>query len=125
MLTLLPPSHLQRQSGEGCVSDALWDDGERGGESGDAVAGQLVQVVAAVFKEEPQKGQLLEPKRFGPHSARTGLDQPTRALLRAVSKRSCLLRFSWQFVYRAGRPICRKVLKIMFWEVPPADRLIL
>ena len=27
--------------------------------------------------------------------------------------------------YRAGRPICRKVLKIMFWEVPPADRLIL
>ena len=27
--------------------------------------------------------------------------------------------------YRAGRPICRKVLKIMFWEVPPADWLIL
>ena len=26
---------------------------------------------------------------------------------------------------RAGRPICRKVLKIMFWEVPPADWLIL
>ena len=23
------------------------------------------------------------------------------------------------------RPICRKVLKIMFWEVPPADWLIL
>ena len=28
-------------------------------------------------------------------------------------------------LYRAGRPICRKVLKIMFWEVPPADWLIL
>ena len=27
--------------------------------------------------------------------------------------------------YRAGRPICHKVLKIMFWEVPPADWLIL
>ena len=27
--------------------------------------------------------------------------------------------------YRAGRPICPKVLKIMFWEVPPADWLIL
>ena len=27
--------------------------------------------------------------------------------------------------YRAGRPICRKVLKIMFWEVPPADWLLL
>ena len=27
--------------------------------------------------------------------------------------------------YRAGRPLCRKVLKIMFWEVPPADWLIL
>ena len=27
--------------------------------------------------------------------------------------------------YRVGRPICRKVLKIMFWEVPPADWLIL
>ena len=23
--------------------------------------------------------------------------------------------------YRAGRPICRKVLKILFWEVPPTD----
>ena len=28
-------------------------------------------------------------------------------------------------VYRAGHPICHKVLKIMFWEVPPADWLIL
>ena len=30
-------------------------------------------------------------------------------------------------LYRAGRPtpICCKVLKIMFWEVPPADWLIL
>ena len=28
-------------------------------------------------------------------------------------------------MYRVGRPICRKVLKIMFWEVPPADWLIL
>ena len=27
--------------------------------------------------------------------------------------------------YRVGRPICRKVLKKMFWEVPPADWLIL
>ena len=26
--------------------------------------------------------------------------------------------------YRAGRPICRKVLKIMLWEVPLADWLI-
>ena len=28
-------------------------------------------------------------------------------------------------IYRAGRPICSKVLKIMFWEVPPADWLTL
>ena len=28
-------------------------------------------------------------------------------------------------LYRVGHPICRKVLKIMFWEVPPADWLIL
>ena len=28
-------------------------------------------------------------------------------------------------LYRAGRPICRKVLNIMFWEVPLADWLIL
>ena len=28
-------------------------------------------------------------------------------------------------VYRAGRPICGKLLKIMFREVPPADCLIL
>ena len=28
-------------------------------------------------------------------------------------------------LFRAGRPICRKVLKIMFGEVPPADWLIL
>ena len=28
-------------------------------------------------------------------------------------------------MYRAGCPICRKVLKIMFLEVPPADWLIL
>ena len=28
-------------------------------------------------------------------------------------------------LYRAGRSICREVLKILFWEVPPADRLIL
>ena len=34
-------------------------------------------------------------------------------------------RFSPQSVYRAGRPIHRKFLKIMFWEVPPADWLIL
>ena len=27
--------------------------------------------------------------------------------------------------YRVGLPICRKVLKIMFWEVPKADWLIL
>ena len=27
--------------------------------------------------------------------------------------------------YRAGRPICPKVLKILFWEVPAADWLIL
>ena len=27
--------------------------------------------------------------------------------------------------YRVGRPICRRVLKIMFWEVHPADWLIL
>ena len=27
--------------------------------------------------------------------------------------------------YRAGHPICRKVLKLMFWDVPPADWLIL
>ena len=27
--------------------------------------------------------------------------------------------------YRAGHPICRKVLKIMLWEVPLADWLIL
>ena len=27
----------------------------------------------------------------------------------------------WKRMYRAGRPICRKVLKIMFWEVPLAD----
>ena len=26
---------------------------------------------------------------------------------------------------RAGHPICRKVLKIMFWEIPPADWLVL
>ena len=25
--------------------------------------------------------------------------------------------------YRAGRPICRKVLKIIFWEVPSANWL--
>ena len=25
--------------------------------------------------------------------------------------------------YRVGRPICHKVLKIMFWEVPLADWL--
>ena len=29
------------------------------------------------------------------------------------------------YCYRAGRPICRKVLKIMPWEVLPADWLIL
>ena len=29
------------------------------------------------------------------------------------------------YQYKAGRPICRRVLKIMFWEVPPADWLIL
>ena len=28
-------------------------------------------------------------------------------------------------IYRVGRPICRKVLKIMFWDVPPADWLLL
>ena len=28
-------------------------------------------------------------------------------------------------MYRAGRPICRKVLKIMCWEFPPANWLIL
>ena len=28
-------------------------------------------------------------------------------------------------LYIAGRPICSKVLKIMFWEVPSADWLIL
>ena len=27
--------------------------------------------------------------------------------------------------YSAGRPICHKVLQKMFWEVPPADWLIL
>ena len=27
--------------------------------------------------------------------------------------------------YRVGRPICRKVFKIMFWEVPLADWLLL
>ena len=39
---------------------------------------------------------------------------------------ACLLEPGWQThaLYRAGRPICRKVLKIMFWEVPPADWLI-
>ena len=31
----------------------------------------------------------------------------------------------WVTLYRAGHPICRKVLKIMFWEVPWADWLIL
>ena len=29
------------------------------------------------------------------------------------------------YKYRAERPNCRKVLKIMFWEVPLADWLIL
>ena len=33
--------------------------------------------------------------------------------------------FNIQIKYRAGRPICRKVLKITFWEVPLADWLIL
>ena len=33
--------------------------------------------------------------------------------------------FRGQPTYRAERPICRKVLKIMIWEVPPADWLIL
>ena len=28
-------------------------------------------------------------------------------------------------MYRSGRPICRKVFKIMSWEVPPADWLML
>ena len=36
---------------------------------------------------------------------------------------TCTLQIS--VMYRAGRLICRKVLKIMFWDVPPADWLIL
>ena len=31
----------------------------------------------------------------------------------------CLNNRSVSCYYRAGRPICRKVLKIMFWKVPP------
>ena len=33
--------------------------------------------------------------------------------------------FDVNIIYRAGHPICRKVLKKMFREVPPADWLIL
>ena len=75
-------SYLGVQAGDNCVRNALWYDGERGGEPGDAVPGQLVQVVAA--SQEPQEGELLEPERLGPHSATPGLDQPPGSLLRTV-----------------------------------------
>ena len=43
----------------------------------------------------------------------------------AASTLIMLVIRDYNMFYRAGRPICRKVLKIMFWEVPPTDLLIL
>ena len=71
---------LQGEAGKGGVPDALRYNGERGGEAGDAVPGQLVQVVAA--RQEPQKGKLFEPEGLGPHFATSRLEKPPGALFR-------------------------------------------
>ena len=51
-----------------------------------------------------------------------GAEQSAAAIGRRAAAAVVL---EWNFFYRAGRSICRKALKIMFWEVPPADWLIL
>ena len=55
------------------------------------------------------------------------LDEPTNMLdMQASLAGYCRHFHTFQNeLYRAGSPICLKVLKIIFWEVPAADWLIL
>ena len=62
---------------------------------------------------------MTRPGPMGSHGQTTAA-----ATFFAKANQACV-RFCLSHHYRAGRPICRKVLKIMFWEVPPADWLIL
>ena len=66
------------------------------------------------------------PRKFSRDADGRGGDSEQRALKgKRQIKALAVLEWSTTQMCRAGHPICRKVLKIMFWEVPPADWLIL